>query len=61
MSQGPHRHWTIIGRHAAKLSLSDQRSPGAEIARSHGGNYAGWATSDNKHVEHIQNLIDPEN
>ena len=61
MSQGPHRHRAIIGRHSAELSLSHKCSPGAEIARAHRGNYAGWATSDNKHVQHIQNLIDPEN
>ena len=61
MSKGPHRHWTIIGRHAAQLSLSHKCSAGAEIARPHGGNYAGWATPDNKHVQHIQNLIEPEN
>jgi hypothetical protein len=61
MSQRAHRHWPIIGRHAAELSLSHQRGPGAEIARPHGGNYAGWATSDNKNVQHIQNLIEPEN
>ena len=61
MSKGPHRHWTIIGRHAAELSLSHQCGAGAEITRPHGGNYAGWATPDNKHVQHIQNLIEPEN
>ena len=61
MSKGPHRHWTIIGRHATELSLSHKCSAGAEIARPHGGNYAGWATPDNKHIPHIQNLIEPEN
>ena len=61
MSKGPHRHWPIIGRHPAELSFSHQRSSGAEITRAHRGNYAGWATPDNKHVQHIQNLIDPEN
>jgi hypothetical protein len=50
MSQGAHGHWTIIGRHAAELSLSHKCSPGAKIARAHGGNYAGWPTPDNKHV-----------
>ena len=61
MSKCPDGHWTIIGRHSAELSLSHQRSFGTEIARPHGSNYAGWATPDNKHVQHIQNLIDPEN
>ena len=61
MSKGPHRHWTIIGRHSAELSLRHQGSSGAEIARPHSGNHAGWATSNNKHVRHVQNLIDPEN
>jgi hypothetical protein len=61
MSKGPHRHWTIIGRHSAELSISHKCGPGAEIARAHGGNYAGGAPSDNKHVQHVQNLIDPEN
>jgi hypothetical protein len=61
MSKGPHRHWTIISRHSAELSLSHKGGPGAEIARSQRSNYAGWATTDNKHVQHIQNLIDPEN
>jgi hypothetical protein len=61
VGQGPHRHWTIIGRHPAEFSLSHKRSARAEIARPHGGDYAGWATPDNKHVQHIQNLIDPEN
>jgi hypothetical protein len=61
VSQGAHRDWTIIGRHSAELSLSHQRSSGAEIARPHGSNYPGRATPDNKHVQHIQNLIDPEN
>jgi hypothetical protein len=50
MSKGPHGHWTIISCHSAELSLSDKCSPGAEIARAHGGNYAGWPTPDNKHV-----------
>jgi hypothetical protein len=61
VSQGPHGHWTIIGCHSAKFSLGDQRSPGAEVARPQRRNYARWATPDNKHVQHIQNLIDPEN
>ena len=61
MSKGSHRHGPIIRRHSAELSFSHQRSPGAEITRPHGGNYTGWATPDNKHVQHIQNLIDPEN
>jgi hypothetical protein len=61
MSKGSHGHWTIIGRHSAKLSLSHKRSPGAKIARPHGCYHAGWTTPDNKHVQHIQNLIEPEN
>ena len=61
MSKGPHRHWPIIGRHSAEFSLSHQGSPGAEVACSHRSNYAGWATPDNKHIQHIQNLIEPEN
>jgi thymidylate synthase len=61
MSQRSHRNWAIVGRHSAELSLSHQRSPGAEVARAHRRNYAGWATSDDKHVQHIQNFIDPEN
>jgi hypothetical protein len=61
MSKGPHGYWTIIGCHSAKFSLGDQRSLSAEVARAHRGNYASWATPDNKHVQHIQNLIDPEN
>jgi hypothetical protein len=61
MRKGPHGHWTIIGRHSTELFLGHQCSPGAEVARAHRGNYAGWATSDNKYVQHVQNLIDPEN
>ena len=61
MSKGPHRHWPIIGRHPAELSLGHKCSLSTKVARAHRGNYAGWATPDNKHVQHIQNLIDPEN
>jgi len=61
MSQGSHRHWTIGRRHSAKFTLCDQGSLGAQIACAHRSNYAGRASSDNKHVQHIQNLIDPEN
>ena len=61
VSESPHWHWTIVGRHSAELSLSHECSPGTEIARPHSGNNAGWATPDNKYVQHIQNLIEPEN
>jgi len=61
MRQGPHRHGTIIGRHSAELAFSHKCRPGAEITRPHRGNYTGGATPDNKHVQHIQNLIEPEN
>ena len=61
MSQGPRRHWTIGRRHSAKFTLGDQSGLSTQIARAHRSNYAGGAPSDNKHVQHIQNLIDPEN
>jgi hypothetical protein len=60
MSQGPHRHWTIGRRHSAKFTRGDQDSLSAQVACAHRSNYAGGAPSDDKHVQHIQNLIDPE-
>jgi hypothetical protein len=61
MSQRSHRNRTIVGRHSAEFSLGHQCRLSAEIASAHRSNYAGWTTSDNKHVQHIQNFIDPEN
>src|SRR5688572_9482912 len=61
MRKGPHGHWTIIGCHPAEFCLGQQCSFSAEVARAQGSNYPGRAATDNKHVQHIQNLIDPEN
>ena len=61
MRKGPHGYWTIIGCHPAELSLSHKCSLSAEVARAQGSNYSGRATTDDKHIQHIQNFIDPEN
>jgi len=61
MGQRSNRHWSVVRRHTSKLIPSDERSLRSQISRAQGRKHAGWATTDNKHVQHIQNLKDPEN
>ena len=37
VGQGPHRNWSVVGRHTAKLGTSDQHGTRAQVRCAEGG------------------------
>ena len=53
VGQGPHRNWSVVGRHAAKLGTSDQHGARAQVRSAQGGEYTRRSGANNDDVDHL--------
>jgi hypothetical protein len=53
MGQGPHRNWSIVGRHAAKFSACYEHGARTEVRSTDGGVCTRRSSADNDHVHLI--------
>ena len=53
MGQGPHRNWSVVGCHAAKLSTSYQHGTRAQVRSAEGGYYTRGSGANNDDVDHV--------
>ena len=53
MGQGPHRNWSVVGCHTAKLSTSYQHGARAQVRSAEGGEYTRGSGANNDDVDHV--------
>ncbi len=53
MGQGPHRNWSVVGCHTAKLGTSHQRGTRAQVRSAQGGQYTRGSGANNDDVDHV--------
>jgi hypothetical protein len=53
MGQGPHRNWSIVGRHAAKFSACYEHGARTEVRSTDGGVCTRRSSADNDHIHLI--------
>jgi hypothetical protein len=53
VGQGPHRNWSVVGRHTAELGAGQERCPRAQVRRTESGKYPRRASANNEDVYHL--------